>query len=213
MIVLNMPQGSQEWIDARLGVATASTFDKILTAKGLKPSAQLEGVACQLVAERLTGEPSDPPLDSYWVRRGQELEPHARALYSMMRDVTVEQVGMVLRDDRRVGCSPDGLVGDPGLLEIKCPAPGTHVGYLAEGQLPERYRAQVQGQLWVSQRQWCDFLSYHPSMPPLLVRVERDEAYIAALSAAVEALVERMDAIEAQLAAAGLTASAQEVEA
>ena len=194
MIVLTMEQGSPEWLEARVGVVTASTFGKLLTPKG-KPSSQIEGAAYAIAAERISGEPSDQPIDSHWVRRGSELEPHARALYEMTHDVEVEQVGLILRDDREVGCSPDGLVGDRGMLEIKCPSPAKHVEYLEAGTIPEAYRAQVQGQLWVAERDWVDFMSYHPTMPPMVVRVERDEAYIEQLSTAVEALLDRVSSI------------------
>jgi hypothetical protein len=114
----------------------------------------------------------------------------------------VEQVGFCTLDDGTFGCSPDSLVGDDGMLEIKCPSPAVHVGYLLGDKLPTTYRAQVQSQLFVTGRAWCDFLSYHPDLPPLLVRVEPDpkwhakfaeelEKFTALLASKMSALKER----------------------
>ena len=99
-------------------------------------------------------------------------------------------MGLIYRDDSRmVGCSPDGLVGEDGLLELKCPMAPTHLLWLCRGVMPHVHRAQVQGQIWVSGRSWCDFMSYHPQLPPLLVRVEPDERYQAALDDLMPKLV------------------------
>lgn len=175
MIVVECCQGTPEWHQARLGIPTASCFDKILTPTG-KPSAQAEAYAHTLLAEILTGEAQGWGGNG-WTDRGKELEGEAREYYEFATGQPVEQVGFCLRDDRRVGCSPDGLVGDSGLIEIKCPAPHTHVKYLLDGKAPTDYLAQIQGELYVTGREWCDFLSYHPEMPKLLVRVERNPAY------------------------------------
>lgn len=203
MIVLDLEQGSPEWLAARLGIPTASCFDKLITATG-KASTQADAYANKLIAELLTGE-QDGIEQTAYMARGNELEPHAAAFYAVHSDADPATVGFVLRDDRRVGCSPDRLVGADGLLEIKCPAPHTHVGYLLDNCLPSKYRAQVQGQMLLTGRDWCDFLSYHPTMPPLLVRVERDDKFIAALSAEIDALLELMDKRLATLAARGIT--------
>lgn len=172
-------QGSPEWLAARLGIPSASMFAKIVTTKG-SWSTSADTYINQLVAERLTGE-REEVFQSHHMIRGTELEPDARDLYSLMTNSEVIEVGFCLHDTLAAGCSPDGLIGENGGLEIKCPAPSTHVEYLRGGVLPSKYKQQVMGCLWITGREWWDFVSYHPTMKPLIVRVERDEEYIAAL--------------------------------
>ena len=183
-------QGSVEWLNARLGVPSASMFAKIVTTKGAW-STQADGYINQLIAEDLTGEPT-PFYQNEHMARGTELEPEARSAYEFLNDVVVEQVGFCLHDTMRAGCSPDGLVGDEGEggLEIKCPSGAVHVSYLRDGKLPSKYYQQVMGCLWITGRKWWDFMSYHPDMKPLIVRVERDEEYITALEAHVSKAVD-----------------------
>jgi len=176
-------QGSFEWLAARLGIPSASMFAKIVTTKGAW-STSADTYINQLVAERLTGE-REEVFQSHHMIRGTELEPDARDLYSLMTNSEVIEVGFCLHDTLAAGCSPDGLIGEDGGLEIKCPAPSTHVEYLRGGVLPSKYKQQVMGCLWITGREWWDFVSYHPTMKPLIVRVERDEEYIAALETCV----------------------------
>jgi len=183
MKICNHEQGSPEWFEARLGIPSASMFSKIVTTKGVW-STQADSYINQLVAERLTGE-REEIYQSHHMIRGTELEPEARDMYCLMKDVEVQEVGFCLHDTLKAGCSPDGLIGEDGGLEIKAPAPATHVEYLRGGVLPSRYKQQVMGCLWITQREWWDFVSYHPNMKPLIVRVERDEEYIAALEECV----------------------------
>jgi len=183
MKICSHEQGSPEWFEARLGIPSASMFSKIVTTKGAW-STQADSYINQLVAERLTGE-REEIYQSHHMIRGTELEPEARDMYCLMKDVEVQEVGFCLHDTLKAGCSPDGLIGEDGGLEIKAPAPATHVEYLRGGVLPSRYKQQVMGCLWITQREWWDFVSYHPNMKPLIVRVERDEEYIAALEECV----------------------------
>ena len=176
-------QGSPEWLAARLGIPSASMFAKLVTTKGIW-SASADAYINQLVAERLTGE-REEVFQSHHMLRGTELEPDARDLYSLISDAEVTEVGFCLHDTMSAGCSPDGLIGEEGGLEIKAPAPSTHVEYLRGGVLPSKYKQQVMGCLWITGREWWDFVSYHPTMKPLIVRVERDEEYIAALDKCV----------------------------
>jgi len=176
-------QGSPEWLAAKLGIPSASMFAKIVTTKGIW-SASADAYINQLVAERLTGE-REEVFQSHHMLRGTELEPDARDLYSLISDAEVTEVGFCLHDTLAAGCSPDGLIGEEGGLEIKAPAPATHVEYLRGGVLPSKYKQQVMGCLWITGREWWDFVSYHPTMKPLIVRVERDEEYIAALEKCV----------------------------
>jgi len=105
-----------------------------------------------------------------------------------------------LHDNVEAGASPDGLIGEDGLLEIKCPLAHTHVGYLREGVLPPKYIPQVQGQLWVTGRQWCDFVSYHPELKIMIVRVERDDSYIFTLANLVEMACNAIELFSEELA-------------
>lgn len=189
----DLEQGTDEWRQVRCGIATASAFDRIVTPAKCQLSAQSDGYLRELLAEWVSGEPADT-FSNQWTERGSVIESEARDYYAFARDVDVAQVGFVYLDDKRmVGASPDGLPGD-GLLEIKCPKPSTHIGYLLKGEMPNDYRAQVQGSLMVTERPWCDFLSYCPNIPPLLIRVERDEAYITKLRTAVQQFVEKLEA-------------------
>lgn len=193
MIILDHEQGSEAWLSARLGVPSASMYSKLVTAAG-KPSTSAEGYINQLVAESVTGERAEFYINSH-MERGTALEPEARAHYEFMRDMEATEVGFCLHDTLRTGCSPDALVGDGG-LEIKCPSGAVHVSYLRAEALPAAYKQQVMGCMWIAGAEWWDFLSYHPDMPSLLVRVERDEKYISLLAAEVEKAV---DAIQEQV--------------
>lgn len=180
MIILPGEQGSQEWIDHRLGRPTASAFKRVVTSTG-RLSKQREKYVAELLAEWVTGDPW-VQFETEWTERGKELEPEARRAYGFLRDVDPVSVGFCLHDSGVAGCSPDGLVGEPGLLELKCPGAPRHIYYLAHQEVPSDYVAQVQGQIWVTGREWCDFMSYHPGLPPFLIRVAPDPTYQKALS-------------------------------
>lgn len=174
MRIIKAEQRSPEWFQARLGVPSASSFGKVITPTG-KPSMQVDGYRNKLVAEILTGR-TDGQEASEAMQRGTDMEPEARSYYELIAG-PVQEIGFCIHDDG-FGCSPDGLVGDDGLLEIKCPLSHTQVEYLRDGKIPGIYYPQVQGQLLVMGRKWCDFISYHPDMKPLIVRVERDKKFI-----------------------------------
>lgn len=190
MIILEAEQGSLEWHQARLGIPTASRFSDIITPAGAK-SKSAEGYMKELAGEWLMGKPDpDENFESYWMKRGKTLEPEARALYSLMTDYPVCEAGFIYKDAlRQVGCSPDGLVRDDGGWENKTPKMTTHVGYLLGGVMPGLYRPQVQGSMWVTGRKWWDFMSFHPDTEPLIVRVKRDEDYIAKLEALMKSFL------------------------
>ena len=206
MIVLDMEQGSPEWLAARIGRPTASQFNRILTSKRLDYSSQAEGYLNQLLADWLLGYPTGWEGDG-WTERGTELEEEARAFYEFERGVDVARVGLVLREDGKVGGSPDGLVEATlaghggGVLEIKCPAIYNHIGYLrSPASLADAYRHQLQGLLYLTGRAWADVVSYCPDLPTVVVRVEPDAAYHAALAAALDTFVAALDAAKEQLA-------------
>ena len=199
MKIINCEQNTPEWYNSRVGIPTASSFSKILSATG-KPSTSADGYANDIMSEVVAGKPLEGWSGNEWSERGKELESDAVAWYEFTNDVDTKEVGFCKADNDLYGCSPDRLIdGDEGLLEVKCPKGSTHLGYLLKNQLPTTYIPQVQGQLLVTGRKWCDFLSYHPDMPKLIVRVERDEEYITKLSAALASFHTILSAKKAKL--------------
>jgi putative phage-type endonuclease len=187
MIILNDEQGSPEWLASRLGRPSASNFGRLVTGSG-KPSSSAESYINEMIAERLTGR-SKPFYTNEHMERGNALEPEAREAYEFITDFDVVETGFILHDSEEFGCSPDGLVAEQGGLEIKCPSDSVHVSYLRAGKVPSKYYQQVQGCLWITGREWWDFMSYHPEMPHLLVRAHRNEKYIEAMAEQVEKAV------------------------
>ena len=174
-IIKNIEQGTDEWLKLRLGVATASNFDKIITTAG-KESESLKKYALQLATELMLEIP-EPTFKNDIMARGNELEALAREAYQEETFNVVEQITMFKSDCSNFGYSPDGLVGNDGLVEIKCPLATTHFKYLIDNKIPSEYWQQVQGGLWVSQRKWIDFISfnsYFKEKKLFIIRVERD---------------------------------------
>lgn len=185
--IITCDQGTPEWHAARCGCVTASKFDCVLAnGRGGAPSKTRQTYLYTLAGEILTGE----VVESYKnadMERGTLNEPEARAYYSLMTDNIVEEVGFLKRG--QVGYSPDGLIGTDGLYETKNKLPHLHIAALLANVLPPEHKAQVQGGLWVSEREWLDFHSYWRGLPPFILRVYRDETYIAELSEGVEAFL------------------------
>jgi len=182
-IIKDIEQGSDEWLQLRLGVATASNFDKIITTTG-KQSATLEKYALKLATDLMLSSP-EPSYKNDIMERGNELEPLARQAYQEETFSIVEEIAMFKSDCGNFGYSPDGLVGEDGLIEIKCPLATTHFQYIIDNKAPIDYWQQLQGGLWVSGRKYIDFVSYHPNFKTkqlFVKRVERDEDYIAKLA-------------------------------
>lgn len=202
MLTYDVEQGSDEWFEARLGIPTASEFDKIITAGG-KVSTQAEAYAARLLAEILTGKPVQTFEKTPWMERGAELEEEAAQYYELQNELDLVKVGFCTDDNKLYGCSPDRLVGEEGLLEIKCPAPHTHVQYLLNGTIDKGYWPQIQGQLLVTGRQWCDWMSYNPEMPAVIIRMQRDEEFIGALKAALVLFRSKLDVDRALLISRG----------
>jgi putative phage-type endonuclease len=170
-------QNSPEWFQLRLGKFTASTFKDLFAKPG---TVTFEKAINKVVFERITGQ-SPESFSNEWMVRGSELEPLARKAYEDSQMVVVKNGGFFTFDEW-IGASPDGLVGDDGLIEIKCPAFHTHIDYLIKKKVPADYYCQMQGQLFVTGRRWCDFVSYHPGLPMFISRVERDDDFIKELS-------------------------------
>ena len=193
-----MDQRTPEWFAKRAGKFTASRFGDLMARTKSGPSASRRNTVVTLAVERMLGTCVET-FQNGAMQRGIDLEPEARAAYELHELVAVQQVDFIEHPTLwYVGCSPDGLVGDDGMVEIKCPASAAkHYDALMTGAHAVEYAWQLQGQLWVSGRQWVDAVSYDPRFPPglqlAIVRVMRDEAKIAELSAeciAAEAEVE-----------------------
>jgi hypothetical protein len=191
--IIDCEQNTPEWFDARCGIVTASTFAKVL-AQGKDGGASVgrRDLLLKLAGEILTGEPAPDGYRNADMDRGQEQEAEARALYALRYEPTT-RVGFI-RNGRK-GASPDSLVGSAGGLEIKCAIPSVQIDRLLKWRVPPEHMAQVQGNIWVAEREWWDFMSYCPGLPPMVVRAPRDEAYIAGLAKAVDAFNDELDAI------------------
>tara|TARA_R110002020_G_scaffold279104_2_gene494491 strand:+ start:3934 stop:4551 length:618 start_codon:yes stop_codon:yes gene_type:complete len=197
-IIYDIEQGSDEWLRLRLGKLTASRFaDVISKGRGNAPSKTREAYMYQLAAEILT----DAPQDSFTNKAmewGNECEPRARAAYEIVSGNNVEECAFITYSEW-IGVSPDGLVGDDGLLEIKCPNTVTQIKRVLANKPPAEYMAQIQGQLWVSGRKWCDFVSFDPRIDTdadyFCIRVERDEEYIKTLESKCNIFVEDLKAL------------------
>lgn len=163
-----------------MGIPTASQFATVMAkGKGGGESKTRRTYMLKLAGERLTGEPMDNYTNSH-MERGQAMEAEARNAYAFMRDADPEPVGFIRNNT--AGASPDSLLGDDGLLEIKTALPHILIDRLLKGGLPPEHKAQVQGQLWVSERAWCDLVIYWPGLPLFVHRVARDDDYIQGLS-------------------------------
>jgi putative phage-type endonuclease len=206
----DIQQGTDEWLALRRGVITASTIGKLITSTGKVASNDTSRTQLlQLLAERITGE-SEPSFYNDDMARGHLLEPLARDLYAESFDPVVE-CGFITADfdGTTIGYSPDGLVGDDGLIEIKAPRPKGHLRSLLSGEVPAEYMAQLMTGLAVTGRRWIDYISYAPGLPLFVQRCEPDQTVITQLIAAAQAaeaqLAEMLQAY--QLAAAQFPAT------
>ena len=210
MIPLPLIQGSAEWIDARLCLPTASQFHRILTPAKAQLAAGRFSYRNELLAEWALGYPV-VDAESNFMTRGKDMEEDARAWYELQREEDVSPGGFLLTDDGRAGCSPDGLCGEAGLIEIKIPGAKGHIGFLLDG-LEGEHRCQVQGELWISGRQWCDVVIYSPAFPSRIYRLERDEEFIGKLRQAVTQFAEELDAGKRMLEGLGIRPALQRPE-
>ena len=197
MLIIDLEQGTPEWHDARRGVVTGSRFKDVVTPAKGNLSTSSKKYMYELVAERMGATVEF--FSNEHMQRGNDLEDDARTAYEFITDSKVVEVGFCLDDSKIIGVSPDGLVGDDGGLEIKCPKETTHISYLDDGGLPLIYKPQVQGSMWVTGRKWWDFMSYHPQLPPLIVRIYRDEEYISLMEKGITKFSKDMIALEDKL--------------
>lgn len=186
-------QGSDEWHELRLGRATASKFGVIMAGEKY---AQYKNYRADIVTERLTGNRNDfyKSKEMQW---GTDHEPDAALEYWLRENQPTETCGFFAHKTLMAGASPDRLVGDDGLLEIKCPNTATHIETLRKQKVPNQYIWQVMGQLWLTGRKWCDFVSYDPRLPDnasyFCIRVERDEEKIRQLEMEVKSFLDSVD--------------------
>ena len=186
-ILTDIEQGSDEWLDARRGIVTASTVGKLLTPTGRVASNDFSrALTLELAAERITGT-SEYVFVNADMERGNEVEPLARDLYASHYGRPVTQVGFMTEDKWgfTIGFSPDGLVGDDGLIEVKGPRAKKHLRTIVEDQVPAEHMAQIQCGLLVSGRAWCDFITYFGGMPMYVIRVHADPKWQEAIVLAV----------------------------
>jgi putative phage-type endonuclease len=191
-------QGSPEWKALRCGRVTASRVADVVARTKTGYSASRANYLAQLIAERLTGTPAETYTNAA-MQHGTETEPEARDAYCFYQGVTVEQVAFVPHPKiDQAGASPDGLVGDDGLVEIKCPNTATHLETLLGQAVPAKYIDQMQFQMACTGRKWCDFVSYDPRMPEhmklFVRRVARDEARIAHLETEIAGFLRELAA-------------------
>lgn len=182
--IVDCVQGTEEWFRARAGMPTASEFCTVMAkGKGGGDSKTRRTYMLKLAGEILTGEPMEH-YSNHHMDRGKEMEAEARDLYAFMKDVDPLQVGFIINGAK--GCSPDSLIGDDGMAEIKTKLPHLQIDCLLSRGVPAEHKAQCQGALWVCEREWIDFVSYWPKLPLHVERTYRDEPYIKEMSAAVD---------------------------
>lgn len=199
-------QGSDEWHAARLGKITASKISDVM----MKPTtAGYNNYMSQLICERLTGTPTETFISDA-MKHGTETEPQARAMYELETGTEVKEVGFI--DHPTIdgtGASPDGLCGDDGLVEIKCPQPTKHIKNLTGGSIDKGYMLQMQWQMECAGRKWCDFVSFNPSLPETMqmhiTRVDFDPLLVVDIKKAVSDFTSAMnEKIEKLIAKYGL---------
>lgn len=186
MIHHNVIQNSEDWFKIRSGKFTASSFGDLFASKS---TLTYEKAIFKVAYERLVGETPES-FSNEWTDRGHELEPLARDAYEVETFNLVEDAGFFELNDW-VGCSPDGLIGADGMIEIKCPAYNTFIWYINSGKLPSTYFYQVHGQMYVTGRQWVDFVAYHPPFKPFIIRVDRDEKVCQEIEAALTEAIDK----------------------
>ena len=193
MNLINVAQGSPEWFAARAAVITASRFSdarsKLKKAspngKAGDPSGAAIEYAWSVALERIARKPVGDTFETWQMRRGTELEPHARMAYEMATGNLASESGIALTDDGLFGYSTDGFVGDDGMIEIKCPAACQKIGntWANPGHAADEYIDQIMGGMWITDRKWCDLVIYCPWLEPVgkdlfIKRIERDDDYI-----------------------------------
>lgn len=187
-IFKDLEQGTEQWKELRRGKFTASTMSKLFMGKTTQGYTD---AIYKMAMERMTGKLTEGYSNAA-MQRGVEMEPMARQAYEVEKEVLVEECGFI-EVDEWLGCSPDGLVGDDGMIQIKCPAFNTHIGYIVENKVPKDYYVQMQAELYVSGRKWNDFVSFHPELPMLILRVEPDKEMFKKIAEEIELAKQKVE--------------------
>ena len=190
----NIEQNTDEWLSLRLGKFCSSTFKELFMSKN---TAGYRNAIYKVVFERLTGE-SPESFTNDWMARGHELESEARKRYEVENFTTVKNGGF-FEYDEWIGSSPDGLIGDDGLIEIKCPKYSTMIEYMLKKELPKEYYWQIHGQMFATGRQYVNFVAYHPVLDLVIVRVDRNEEAVKQLKNALNEAIEKAKEILKEL--------------
>ncbi len=199
MKIHDVQQGSGPWLALRLGIPTASEFDNLITPLWkIKTGEAPKSYLYQKICEKFMGAFADGG-SSFAMGQGSIMEHEAIPWFAFTHDMPVQRVGFCTTDDGRIGCSPDGLIGDEGGIEVKCPSPTTHLRYWVEGVLPKEHAAQVHGSMYVTGAKFWYFLSYSRQFPAFLIRVERDEAIQTAIGEALSGFLHDYDQLYSKL--------------
>ena len=200
IIIYEGAQGSPEWLALRAGIPTASCFATVMASgRGGGESVTRAKYMREMAGEIITGEPNEAWEGNKHTAHGHAIEPETLAWYSFANDAVLKPVSFIRNG--RMGCSPDSLVGDNGMVEAKRKIPHLQIQVLMAGALPPEHKAQVQGQIMVAEREWCDFVSYWPKLPPFCIRVYRDEPYIATMRYEIKRFNEELDALVTKIRA------------
>lgn len=212
MIVITCKQGSSEWLEARAGAITASCFADAISVLSRKsgsknpgdPTAASDKYAFDVAFERVSGKSYGAPIKAWTLDHGHEMEGFARMGYEARTGNLASESGVILTDDRKFGYSSDGLVGDDGLIEIKCPVDSVKIMDMLTTHDISEYEHQIQGGLWITGRKWCDFIQYVPTLEAVgkdlfYKRVYRDDNFIDEMVEKLIAFEHRVTAYELQL--------------
>lgn len=193
MKIYDCAQGETDWLDARLGKVTASEASQLMTPEFSARTGEMpQTYLAKKIAETLLGRPLEG-FSTFATENGEMMEMEARAWFAFEHDHKVTQVGFVEHDDGRCGCSPDALLDDDGGLEIKSPQPTNHVKYLLGGVLPKDYAVQVHFSMYVTGRPTWTFVSYRRKLPPLVLKIDRDEKIMQSIAAILENFYSKYD--------------------
>lgn len=204
--IFHCEQNTEEWLRVRLGIPTASRFSTVMAKgrDGRSDSKTRRDYLLDLVGERITGDPAET-FSNRHTERGHEVEPEARAMYEFMTDNELKQVGFIRNGDK--GASPDSLIGNDGMFEGKSRLPRLQAELLLADRVPSEHMPQLQGQLWVAERDWVDFMSYCKKMRPFIKRVYRDEELIKRIAEAVRIFNDELNTMQALLVGGELRAA------
>lgn len=192
MQILDVEQGSREWLEARAGLITCSELESVFskgTGKNVFGKAAITYMY-ELIGEQITGEPKEC-FSGFHTERGHAHEPVAIELYQLQHDVEIQNCGFIIGE--KIGYSPDGLIGSNGLTEIKSKLPKFQAQILYEREIPSEHYMQCMGGLWTAEREWIDFISYCPSMPIFIKRLYRDERVIQEIDDRVDLFLNELE--------------------